>query len=654
MLRRRVLAITFAAGLAGLVLLPGSGSASASPLGLGCAPYPGGQTICSGAVASWDGSPLDVDVTQPATAGTTHPLLLMLHGFGNNKHEWESTSDTGDGADKWHWNSHWFAEHGYYVVTYTARGFRDDGADRSDEPATPAGSGTQCEPPGGSACLPGGTIRIKSTQYEIRDTQWLAAQVAAAFPGVDANEVAVTGGSYGGGESWLQASQPDWTFPHQQDPSLPVLHLQVAVPKYPWTDLAYSLAPNGHGGGPGLNDLYASSQGTPASDGVGNPVGLEKQSYVAGLYALGTKQGVFEESGLYPPTAEGPTPYTGWLARFEAGEPYDLPGRTDDPTLALVRADFAKFHSAYYQPSWPALAAGHREVAVFSISGWTDDLFPPVESFRMYKLLKSIDPYWPVAVAVADVGHSRAQNKPAVWQRLNGQAWQFLESMIAGSHGERTTAYSEPTLCGSADSTSADQLTATAPEGLSAGTLTVRYSRGTTLAPDAGEDDPNGPQTDAILGPELKSEPCRTAASPTAGATGYTAVSSPLAARATMVGIGYVEVGYSAVPGAPLQAAAIAERLWDVKPDGTAYLVSRGVYRLDFNGYDPAAGTVRVPFYGNHWIFQPGDTIRIDLVQADNATYRAPNAAADSALALDPPVLVLPLREAEQVALTGS
>ena len=75
-------------------------------------------------VPSWDKVPLDVDVTLPAqNTGTRHPLIVMLHGFGNNKHEWESLTDEGDGANKWHWNNRWFAEHGYYVLTYTARGF---------------------------------------------------------------------------------------------------------------------------------------------------------------------------------------------------------------------------------------------------------------------------------------------------------------------------------------------------------------------------------------------------------------------------------------------------------------------------------------------------------------------------------------------------
>src|SRR5204863_2504766 len=144
----------------------------------------------------------------------------------NDKHEWESVDDNGDGADTWHWNSHWFARHGYYVLSYTARGFRTDSSDKAYEPATPAGS---------SASLPNGTIHLKSKEFEIRDTQWLAALVAAAYSDLDPAQVAVSGGSYGGGESWMQASQPVWdanTFvTPSPSPRLPVLELQVAIPK---------------------------------------------------------------------------------------------------------------------------------------------------------------------------------------------------------------------------------------------------------------------------------------------------------------------------------------------------------------------------------------------------------------------------------------
>src|SRR5215217_3164609 len=126
----------------------------------------GGVRICSGEVPSFDQSPLDVDLTQPEqNTGTRHPLIILLHGFGNDKHEWESVQDEGDGADKWHWNNHWFAKHGYYVLNYTARGFSDDGA-QGDQPKTPA------SPTGSEDPAHRGFIQLKSRDYEIRDTQW--------------------------------------------------------------------------------------------------------------------------------------------------------------------------------------------------------------------------------------------------------------------------------------------------------------------------------------------------------------------------------------------------------------------------------------------------------------------------------------------------
>ena len=148
-------------------------SAAPSPVGgwaSGRCPTYGDTEVCSGEVPSFDGAPLDVDLTKPSGGqGGVHPLIVMLHGFSNDKHEWESTSNSGDGADKHRWNSHWFAQHGYYVLTYTARGFRTDEPERPDQPNTPAGT---------SVSEPNGHIMLKSREFEARDTQWLAAIVA--------------------------------------------------------------------------------------------------------------------------------------------------------------------------------------------------------------------------------------------------------------------------------------------------------------------------------------------------------------------------------------------------------------------------------------------------------------------------------------------
>ncbi len=614
----------------------------------GCPVYPGGDRICTGEVPSFNGSMLDVDLTLPSSGGGggRHPLIVMLHGFGNDKHEWESTDDDGDGADKARWNNHWFARHGYYVLNYTARGFRTDKAGPG-HPETPAGTSAQPTPP----CLCD-TLHVKSRDFEIRDTQWLAALVARDLPGVDPDAIAVTGGSYGGGESWLQASQPTWTFPHRQDPSLPVLELQVAVPKYPWTDLGYALAPNGHGGGPTGTDIYSSSQGRPDSDvGAGNPIGVPKASYITGLFASGNANGIFEHGQTTEPGEEGPVNIPLWNTRLVGGgDPYP----DADPVVAQARRGLTEFRSAYYQDKqWAAEARGRR-VAVFSIQGWTDDLFEAVESFRMFKYLKAIDPRWPVEVALADVGHSRAQNKPATWHRLNDQAFQWLQAHINGSHDQQTTVSSEQTTCD--DKAPAMRVTATTPEGLSAGTLTVAYDGRAALTEASGSGDPDALATDPIAGGFVdgatgNAGPCRTSSAATFPGR-FTGTSEPLDAERTYVGLGTVTVPYK-LTGA---VASLDARVWDVPPDGgRPLLVTRGAYRLETTGGDrpdPAAGTLRLPLFGNHWRLAPGHRIRLDLAEADAPTFRHTNSP--NALAISDPVLTLPTRSARDDRLAGT
>ena len=643
---------------------------ASAPLDLPCAPYPGGDTVCSGEVRSFDGSPLDVDVTLPENDGrATHPLMVMFHGFGDNKHEWESTTDAGDGADKYHWNSHWFAAHGFYVLTYTARGFTDQGPNRPDQPQTPAGTDPQCHPPtapapgaspAGSDCAPSGTIRVKNKDVEIRDSQYLAALTAAAFPDIDPQQVAVSGGSYGGGESWLQAAEPEWTFPHSVDPGLPVLRLQVAVPKYGWSDLAYSLVPNGHPGFLPGDPIYSSSQGAPDAQGVGNPIGAAKESYIGGLYALGTTTGTFEEGTAPTPVKSAPCTapetFTTWLGRVSAGEPYSV-GAADDPVVAQIRQDFSECHSAYYQPGWQAQRQAGHETAVFAIQGWTDDLFESVESFRMFRYLKGLDPQWPIAVGVADVGHARAQNKPSTWRSLNDQANQFLFANIGGSHQQQTTVFSQPTLCPNnpdpQPDSAAQQLTATSPEELSNGTLNVVGPAGATVNPLSSAD-PDGIATDAVVPSRLPS-----AIYPTPGCREsvtrqwpgrYTAVSAPLPRDTTYVGLGSVKVPY-ALSGGP--SATLNARVWLVPlAGGPDLLMTRGTYRIDAPRYDPVTGTLRLPLYGNQWPLRVGERIRLDLTQVDTPTYRPDNEP--SSLTFGSATLTLPTRAGGSLTLPAT
>jgi predicted acyl esterase len=628
--------------------------------------------ICSGEVPSWDGASLDVDLTLPATnSGSRHPLIVMLHGFANNKHEWESKTDEGDNNDKWHWNNHWFAEHGFYVLTYTARGFFDNGPSRPDQPATPSDVPVSCaggRP--GSACLPNGTIHLKSREFEIRDTQWLSALVAAAYPDLDTNQVAVTGGSYGGGESWLQASQPVWDVNSfvspAPTPALPVLHLQVVIPKYPWSDLGYSLGPNGHPGPLQSPSIYTSSVGDPfdpTDTGQGNPFGNVKFSYTAGFFFEGVIDGIFENFTTTTPSEEGPISLPIWANRaLVLGDPYDVAG-VEDPVVLQLRRGLTEFRGAYYQDDAWLAEATNREVAIFSISGWTDDLFPPVESFRAFKLLKSLDRLWPVEVAVADVGHPRAQNPDYQWHYLNQRAWGFLNEQIHGSHRQQTDVFSLPTVCdgqASTDTGPVQRLTGRTPEELASGTLTVDYETAghllnrkvpaSPLTPDPS--DPDNLQTDPAFGSALLQLPgCRQSVAPlTAPSVRYTGVSEPLDRPRIYVGLGQVDLTYT-LAGA--STATLNARVWDVAPDGRALLVTRGTYRIDTPAYNELSQTIQLPLFGNQWTLEAGHKLRLDLTQVDYPTFLQSNS--DSAVITFPDAhLVLPTREATDLTLLGA
>jgi predicted acyl esterase len=677
----------------GALLLPGAPAAAASnPLtdafdqagdGFTLADCPPSddprQRICSGEVPSFDGAPLDVDLTLPFnhSGSQDHPLIVMMNGFGNDKHEWQSVDDEGDGADKYHWNSHWFAKHGYYVLTYTPRGFDTETESEPYQPNTPEFSSDHPEK--------NGTIHLKSREFEVRDTQWLSALVAEGFD-VDEDEVAVTGGSYGGGESWLQASQASWTFPSDcadatamsgpeacrpgasDTPAvgdLDVLQLQVSVPKYPWTDLAYSLAPNGHPGPAGgiydsatqrpdkpeKQPCYSGAQSAPAANPICNPLGVLKESYVNGFFAIGTTDGTFEDGTWTTPSEEGPINIPAWKTRAEA-DPYDTAG-VEDPIVQQIRDGLTEYRGAYYQDEGWADQQDGRKVAIYSIQGWTDDLFTAVESFRMFNYLKALDPRWPVEVEVADVGHPRAQNRPETWRRLNAQAFQFVGSHIKGSHEQETSVSSQPTLCeddGDPDSneTAAERITARSPTQLSNGALEIAYAPGGTTANPAGATDPNGPLTDPVLADRVLpgGDKCRESAGPALG--GYTAYSEPLPDHATYVGLGTVTVPYELTG----TTATLNARVWDVAPDGTELLMTRGTYRIDVPAYDTAAGTLQLPLFGNHWPLGPGHSVRLDLTQVDTP-FLAPSKVASS-IEFAPPTLTLPTRESGTVKLSGA
>src|SRR3954471_3693378 len=92
--------------------LPAAAQAEPAPFGHACTPL-NGVRFCPTAdlsqrVPSFDGTPIDVDVTLPAEGDGPFPTILLLHGLGGNKGSFENTSDP-------LYNNQYFAQQGYAV-----------------------------------------------------------------------------------------------------------------------------------------------------------------------------------------------------------------------------------------------------------------------------------------------------------------------------------------------------------------------------------------------------------------------------------------------------------------------------------------------------------------------------------------------------------
>jgi hypothetical protein len=96
--------------------------------------------------------------------------------------------------------------------------------------------------------------------------------------------------------------------------------------------------------------------------------------------------------------------------------------------------------------------------------------------------------------------------------------------------------------------------------------------------------------------------------------------------------------------------ATLAFKLWDVAPDGTKTLVTRGAYRLALAGGDAAVGTIDVKLNGNAWRFEPSHVIQLQLTQVDAPYLRMDNLA--STISFGAIRLILPARESMRGTLS--
>ncbi|HEX2088490.1 MAG TPA: CocE/NonD family hydrolase C-terminal non-catalytic domain-containing protein [Actinomycetota bacterium] len=584
---------------------------------------------------------LDVDVSLPDPTlnpppSKGYPLIVLMHGCcAGNKTGWEAqTIDTG--GEKWHYSNAWFAARGYVVLTYTARGFVN-GQNRGST----------------------GETQLDSRLFEINDYQHLAGLLADdPFFNVNPRRVVVSGGSYGGGFSWLAMTDPDW-----KSPGGKVMRLAAAAPKYGWTDLVYSLVPTG----------THKRDALPATDGSDShsPLGFPKKSIVAALYASG-KTGI--------PPGGNHTTFPEYIdegaACLESTDPYEsnpVCARTIEETLP----SFINDRSAYYQNRFfLRLARGlTRPVPVFSASTFTDPLFTPVENRRMVERLKRTLRGYPVQEDYGDYQHF-VQNKAKEWGDVCGndrhvcRYSDYPNGNLNAAPTDRkrlgvTTRlnrfidhYAKPPgnpsapkpgfnvraslqICPENASASypADEpgprFVASSFGRLARNTLSVVATDSRATTSDAGPgQEPHALRSDPVENQVSNGGRCPVETSPPgAGVAAYE--SNALRRNFTMIGRTRVVVPHTGT-GSGIQLNA---RLYDVFPDGKAVMVDRGVRRVA-----SANATTIFDLNGNGWLFPEGHRIRIELAQDDDPYMK--QSTQPSSLTLSGMTLRIPVREA--------
>src|SRR3954452_25238713 len=523
--------IAAAAACAALLVPANASAAPASPFGHACADQDG-VLFCPSAslddrVPSWDGVPLDVDVTLPETGDGPFPTIVMMHGLGGSKTDFETADDTGSGS-RLFYNNRFYAKRGYAVVNMTARGYGNS-CGKAESRTSPG-----CDR---------GWQHLDDQAYEARDIQYLLGLLVDQ--GVtQADALGVTGISYGGGVSNTLAYLRDrvrtpegalvpWTSPNGTP-----LRLAAAWGRWGWADLTYSLVPNGR-----FLDTKKWRLGQALQ-----PKGVMKKSFVGGLYLVTTLNFVA------PLGADANAPVTEGKNALDKGEPYGT-------ELQLIGGVLSSRKSA-------AGLFGSTPSPLLLQNGWTDDLFPGNEALMIYNDTDH-GQKGPVSLQFGDLGHGRGAEKAGQEQYFNDKGAAFLDAYLKKQ--------GTPPGAGSVDVTTQTCPTSAPAGGPFSGASWAAIHPGKfTLAGLAAQKvtssggDPDAAKTfDKVLG----ANPCETAAA--GKGKGVARYSRTVKKGFTMIGLPTVRATIKTKG----KHGELVARLYDVSK-GKETLITRGQYRL--------------------------------------------------------------------------
>jgi hypothetical protein len=245
------------------------------------------------------------------------------------------------------------------------------------------------------------------------------------------------------------------------------------------------------------------------------------------------------------------------------------------------------------------------------VQGFTDGIFPAIESLRMYKQLTAGSQY-PIRLYLGDWGHPIAQNKSGETLYIAGLVNRWFAHYLKGK-GQAPAGVVEArrTSCGE----SMGRLYRGASwDDLRSGSFVAEdLSISGTLNTPAS--DPHAPliDPDPALPDAGRCRITDTAVDSDNLADGVAVPAEGL----TMMGL--PEVTLTADPSAA--DMYVAARLWDVDPTtGQQTLVTRGVWRL---GGEEAGQVVLLQLFGNAYRFRPGHEIKLELTADDARAFKS-------------------------------
>jgi ABC-2 type transport system ATP-binding protein len=528
-----------------------------------------GATYDGYLVSEADQTSLDARLQIPSGAGP-FPLVTLIHGYAGSK------SSSGDIATK-------LLADGYAVLRYSTRGFGESW----------------------------GQVNLADLNLEIADMRSMIGRVIDdPNCNLDPTKVAVTGASYGGGHSWLALLTPTFPTPSKTK----TVHIVAVAPIAPWTDLFYSLLPNG--------------RPNASIDGFG---GL-KLSYVNGLYASGIRE---DPARPYP---NYPDYFIAWHAWLNTTEPNSL-----DPVWLQIRDGVAGYRSIYWQQEFWNTAV-HNRIPIFQVQGFTDDLFPLPEAKRMLLAINSVEPGYPITSYFGDIGHPRASNKTGEVDYVLDLIRPWLAAYLKGATPPAPRIYAALTRPRSETFSSSNVLTVDTWDQLSTSTVTKTWSGAprplvnpVTFAQSGITWDPFVMEGSEQLKPYTEIPP--TPAFVSSSYASYQVKAKQLSGGGDLTICGQPTVTLNAfVTGNRVQ---LNVRL--IEEGGpTEYLITRGTYTIDAGvGVEIGHRTIVIPTYGNYWRVSGQHKIRLEISNVDSpylTPSREPSATVISSVRLDLPI----------------